>query len=98
MIQDTLSSKQRPAITSNRWHVVHARWSGERSTQPKFERSIVSEHDDQESAVHGARELVARLAAEMSARPLAERDQLFVRKPGFRSLKTSSRLERRKAE
>lgn len=97
MIQDTLSSKQRPAITSNRWHVVHARWSGERSAQPSFLRSIVSEHDDQEGALKGARELQTKLAPEMSARPLAERDQLFVRKPGFRSLKTSGRLERRRA-
>src|SRR5688572_3307125 len=38
MIQETLSSKQRPAITSNRWHVVHARWSGERTNQTKFLR------------------------------------------------------------
>lgn len=97
MIQETVSSKQRPAITSNRWHVVHARWSGERSAQPMFLRSIVSEHDDQQAAVQGARELVARLAPEMADRPLAERDQLFVRKPGFRSLISSVRLERRKA-
>jgi hypothetical protein len=95
MIQDTLSSKQRPALTSNRWHVVHARWSGKCDGAPQFVRSIVSEHDDQAAAVLGAHEIVSRLAAEMAARPAAERDQLFVRKPGFRSLKTARRLERR---
>ena len=94
MIQETLSSKQRPALTSDRWHVVHARWSGNDSGQSSFLRSIVSEHDDQASAVRGARELVERLAAEMEKRPQSERDQLFVRKPGFRSLKTSGRVER----
>ena len=94
MIQETLSNKQRPALTSDRWHVVHARWSRTHSGQSTFLRSIVSEHEDRASAVRGARELVERLAAEMAVRPLSERDQLFVRKPGFRSLKTSGRVER----
>ena len=94
MIQETLSNKQRPALTSDRWHVVHARWSRKPSGQSTFLRSIVSEHEDRASAVQGARELVASLAAEMEMRPTSERDQLFVRKPGFRSLKTSGRVER----
>jgi hypothetical protein len=94
MIQETLSSKQRPALTSDRWHVVHAQWSGKGSGSSSFLRSIVSEHEDQASAVRGARELVERLAAEMAMRPPSERDQLFVRKPGFRSLITSGRVER----
>jgi len=97
MIQETLNSKQRPALTSNRWHVVHARWSGEPGNGSTFIRSIVSEHDDQESALQGAREIVARLAQQMAARPLAERDQLFVRKPGFRSLKSAGRVDRRRS-
>jgi hypothetical protein len=94
MIQETLSNKQRPALTSDRWHVVHARWSRNPSGRSTFLRSIVSEHEDRDAAVRGARELVERLAAEMAVRPLSERDQLFVRKPGFRSLKTSGRVER----
>jgi hypothetical protein len=96
MIQETLSSKRRPALTSNRWHVVHARWSGERSEEPSFVRTIVSEHDDRASAARDAREIVSRLSAEMSTRPLSERDQLFIRKPGFRSLKIASRVQRRR--
>ena len=96
MIQETLSSKRRPALTSNRWHVVHARWSGERSEEPSFVRTIVSEHDDRASAARDAREIVSRLSAEMSTRPLSERDQLFIRRPGFRSLKIASRVQRRR--
>ena len=93
MIRELINSDHQPAVTSDRWHVIHAQWSGAPG-EPFFLRSIVSEHEDRASAVLGARELVGRLAAEMEVRPLSERDQLFVRKPGFRSLKTSGRVER----
>ena len=96
MIKETLSNKRRPALTSNRWHVVHARWSGERGEGPSFVRTIVSEHDERGAAAHAAREIVSRLSAEMSTRPLSERDQLFIRKPGFRSLKVANRVKRRR--
>jgi hypothetical protein len=96
MIQETLSRTRQPALTSDRWHVVHACWSGAQEGRTRFERAIVSEHDDRLAACASARELVTRLSAEMEARAPAERDQLFVRKPGFRSLKTAGRLQRRR--
>ena len=95
MIQETLSNKRRPALTSDRWHVVHARWSGERDGRPRFERTILSEHDDRSSAVKDAREFLSHLGPKMTERATAERDQLFVRKPGFRSLKNAGRFQRR---
>lgn len=96
MIRETHTRKRRPALTSDRWHVVHARWTGEREGAPSFVRTIVGEHDDRASAAQDAREMVSRLAPEMLTRPPAQRDQLFVRKPGFRSLKVSGRFERRR--
>ena len=97
MIQETSTKEHRPALTSDRWHVVHARWTGERAGRPRYIRTIVGEYDDRASATRRAREMVSRLAPEMTRRPLAQRDQLFVRKPGFRSLKTAGRTDRRRS-
>jgi len=96
MIQETSTRRSRPALTSDRWHVVHARWLGEKQGRPSYVRTIVGEYEDRASAARGARELVSSLAPQMSARPLAQRDQLFVRKPGFRSLKAAGRVDRRR--
>jgi hypothetical protein len=90
MIQETLSPKKHPAITSDKWHVVRARWTG-RSGVPRFERSIVAEHADRRSATVAARALVSDLADEMTGRARETRDQVFVRRPNFRSLKAANR-------
>lgn len=87
MIKDALSHRRRPSWTSDRWHVVHARWNGEASDSPKFERSIVSEHDDRNAARRAADELGQSLSTALAVRPEAERDQIFVRPPTFKSLK-----------
>ena len=92
MIQETSKRKNEPAITSNQWHVVHAKWSGDPNGKPLFLRSIVSEHDDQAAAL-GAREaLAASLVEGMTERSDATKDQVFVRKPTYKSLKTARRL------
>jgi hypothetical protein len=96
MISETKSRRANPAITSDRWHVVRACWDGSRSAQPRFQRAIVSEHDDRASATRAARELHRSIASEMEARAPRTRDQIFVRKPDFKSLKSSARLERRR--
>jgi hypothetical protein len=96
VITDTLNKKSHPAITSDRWHVVHARWSGDRGGEPRFVRSIVSEHDDNASATKEARGILAKLAPEMANRPRARRDQVFVRKPDYKSLKTAKRVQKRR--
>ena len=91
MIKNTLSRKSSPAITSDRWHVVRARWSGETSGEPRFEREIVSEHDGRDSAVTAGRKVVASMRDEMTARLRDQRDQIFVRRPAYKSLKTAGR-------
>ena len=96
MIRETLSRHSNPAITSDRWHVVHARWSGDRSEDPLFERTIVSEHDGRASAVSAAREILSTLAPQMEGRARSTRDQILVRRPAYKSLKTAKRVERRR--
>ena len=88
------SSKTHPALTSDHWHVVHARWSGERSQRPRFDRVIVSEHADRTAATDAARGLVTQLTTEMYGRPHEHRDQIFVRPPSYRTLKSSGRVDK----
>lgn len=95
MIRETQTPNRNPAVTSDRWHVVHARWDGVAREKPLFVRTIVSEHDAREAAVHAARELRASVATTMSERDEHVRDQIFVRQPAYRSLVTSERLKRR---
>lgn len=91
MIQETVSRKNAPVVTSDHWHVLHARWSGGSS----FERSIVSEHDDRGSAATAARAMHKGLAPDMASRPREGRDQILVRHPNYKSLKTAGRAKRR---
>ena len=94
MISETRNKKSHPALTSDRWHVVHARWSGNKSAPARFVRSIVSEHEDRAGAASAKRELAESMAADLADRPRACRDQIFVRKPGFKSLVSARRIER----
>lgn len=96
MITETLSRKQHPALTSDRWHVVHSRWSGNEAGEPRFEREIVSEHGDRDSAANAGREIVASIAEAMAKRPRQCRDQILVRRPAYKSLKAAGRFERRR--
>ncbi len=96
MIQETLTRKQNPAVTSDHWHVVHARWSGEVWGEPRFEREIVSEHQDRDTATSAARSFLASIAAEMVKRPPQRRDQILVRRPAHKTLKTAGRLKERR--
>ena len=95
MIQETLSRNSNPAITSDRWHVILARWSGKSKADPRFTRSIVSEHDDHASAVSAARRMLTSRADEMAKTPVATRDQILVRRPAYKSLVSARRRERR---
>ena len=94
LIKELLNAEHELAVTSDRWHVVHARWSGAPGT-PLFDCSIVSEHADSASAVQAARDLKASLVPGMASRPKEARDQVIVRRPAAESLKRSERLERR---
>lgn len=94
MIKSTLSRKKNPALTSDRWHVLHARWTGETAGKPRFDREIVSEHGDRESAATAARKMVSSMASEMTGRANDRRDQILVRRPEYKSLKNSPRVTR----
>jgi hypothetical protein len=97
MITDALTRRGNPATTSDQWHVVHAKWCGKRANHPPFARTVVSEHVDRDAAVVAAKRLAARLDPVRGKRPVAERDQILVRPPLFRSLKfTAHRVQRRR--
>jgi hypothetical protein len=98
MIRETTNRKNLPAVTSNQWHVVHARRRCETdkatSTGARFVRLIVSEHQDRAAAVAAARQVIQALEPEMSSLPSEVRDQVFVRRPEFKSLKAAKRVRR----
>lgn len=94
MIRELQNADNELAVTSDRWHVVHARWSGAPG-EPFFLRSIVSEHEDSASAVRAGRELKAALEPGMLQRPSYARDQVLVRRPAAASLKSARRLVKR---
>jgi hypothetical protein len=86
MITEVQTSKGTPAITSDQWHTVHSRWldgAGKRA----FVRSVHSEHEDSSACRKAAKELRQKLAREGAEVPEAERDEVFVRKPGYKTLK-----------
>ncbi len=91
MILETQTRKRRPAITSDRWHVVRATWTDRKPETSLFTRTIVSEHDERGAAVTAARVMAKALKTEMAGRPARERDEVCVRAPRFRSVKRTRR-------
>lgn len=96
MIHELINRKNLPALTSDQWHVVHARLAGESKGKPSFERSIVSEHEDRAAAAIAAKRVLVSLAPMMDGRSPEGRDQVFVRKPDFKSLKTAKHVAKRR--
>jgi len=92
MIKQSMNEASRAVVTSDQWHVVHARWERNLTKAARFTRTIVSEHSTRPNAVESARSLMHGLVAELAERPLPLRDQVFVRKPGYRSFKRAHRL------
>ena len=91
MITDVVTTRGSAAITSDQWHVVHSRFTDARRRLP-FSRLVSSEHADRAACVVAARGLIARLRAEAGKNvPAAQRDEVFVRRPGYKSLKTARR-------
>ena len=86
MITDVQTSKGTSAITSDQWHIVHSRLVDPGAKRP-YVRSIHSEHADRLSCRKAALALRARLEAESAGVPAAERDQVFICRPRFKSLK-----------
>ena len=94
MIQEAVNSKGSAAITSDQWHVVHSRFVDSARTRP-FSRGVSSEHADRVACVKAAKSLKAKLAKDFADAPEDERDEVFVRPPGFKSLKTAKRRARK---
>ena len=86
MIQEVVTSKGAAAITSDQWHVVHSRLVDSKDPRP-YLRGIHSEHADRVSCRKAALALRAKLLADNASLPEAERDEVFVRKPAFKTLK-----------
>ena len=89
MITEVLNSKGTAALTSDRWHVVHARFMFAGAKRP-FLRSVHSEWSDRPSCRAAARALRAQLTESSAGVPRDERDQIFVCKPNFKSLKVAT--------
>jgi hypothetical protein len=88
MIKDAVTRRGNPATSSDEWHVVYSKWCGKRANHPPFSRKVISEHGgDRSAAVAAAKKLVARIKPSVENRIAAERDQVFVRPPEFKSLK-----------
>lgn len=96
MIRETINHKNSPVLTSDHWHVLRARWDGILSGEPHYQRTIESEHEDSASATNAARTLVATFVTEMDGRTRETRDQVLVRRPGYRSLKNAKRTKTRR--
>jgi hypothetical protein len=97
MIKNTTTDCQREAITSDRWHVVQARWSGLPQRNSLFTRSIVSEHDTREESIAAGKALAATVTFAQADVEPGERDAIWVRRPEFKSLRhAASRFPRLK--
>jgi hypothetical protein len=90
VITNAMTKNQKPAITSEKWHVVHSEWSAKRAGYPPFARRITSEHATEAAAVVAAKRLAAKLRPAMNDRPIENQDQVLVRPPRFRTLKYKS--------
>jgi hypothetical protein len=86
MIQEVVTSKGIAAITSDQWHVVHSRLVDVHSKRP-YARGVHSEHADRVACYAAAKALRVKLAGLHAGVPEAERDEVFVRKPNFKTLK-----------
>ncbi|MFN0008366.1 MAG: hypothetical protein ACKVXR_10690 [Planctomycetota bacterium] len=95
MIRETKNRRNSPVLTSDHWHVLRARWNGDPSGEPIYDRTIESEHEDSASAAKAGRKLVETFVTEMAGRTRETRDQVLVRRPGYRSLKTAKRTRTR---
>jgi len=93
VIQNVITRKGASAITSDHWHVVHSRFTA--GDERPFVRVVHSEHADGAECRAAARELRSKLAAESPGVPEAERDEVFVRRPNFKSLRATRVRKRR---
>jgi hypothetical protein len=95
MITSVKTRKGSEAITSDQWHVVHSRFTQAQVGAP-FRRHVTSEHGDRAACVKAARELMANLRAASAGVPPDQQDEVFVCRPGFKSLRVARRRTSRR--
>jgi hypothetical protein len=88
VISPVQTAKGAEAITSDQWHLVHSRLLHPGERRP-FVRSVHSEHADRVACRKAAKALRVQLAKDWAAVPEDERDEIFVRKPGYKTLKAA---------
>ena len=88
MITEVQLESGATAITSDRWHLVHARYVFAGAKRP-YLRSVHSEHNDRPACRVAARMLRQQLVTQEAGVAFDQRDEVFVRKPNFKSLKVS---------
>jgi hypothetical protein len=88
MITEVETSKGSAALTSDHWHVVHSRFTFRGARRP-FLRGIHSEWGDRKSCRTAAKALRMQLNRNGREVPETERDEVFVRKPNFKTLKVA---------
>ena len=86
MIQEVVTKKGAAAITSDQWYIVVSRLVDNDQKRP-YVRGIHSEHPDRVSCREAAKALKAKLRADSASVPADERDEVFIRKPRFKTLK-----------
>jgi hypothetical protein len=86
VISAARTSKGTEAITSDRWHVVHSQYTSSKG-KSFFTRVVHSEHLDRAECLAEAKQLLVSLVDKNSAVPTAERDEVFIRRPNFKTLK-----------
>jgi hypothetical protein len=94
MITAIRNSRGKAAITSDRWHIVHSRFTDGTLDHP-YVRVILSEHDDPVDCRRELELVRNRIRAERGVVPVARRDAVYVRPPNYKSL-TKSRHRRPK--
>ena len=88
MITEFFTSQGTAAITSDHWHVVHAHFVGGKRRRP-FLRKVVSEHPDRAECKEAAKTLRASLRRAAKSVSPDDRDEVFVCRPNFKSLKSA---------
>ena len=94
MISAVRTSKGSEAITSDRWHVVHSQFTSSKG-KTFFIRLVHSEHLDRAECLAEAKQLLVTLVDKNGGIPAAERDEVFIRRPNYKTLK---RAKHRKSD
>lgn len=88
MIREVETDSGAAAITSDQWHIVHARYVFDGAKRP-FLRSVHGEYADRTACRLAARALRAQLAAQETGVAIEHRDEVFVRKPDYKTLRVA---------